>query len=184
MGVALGRRRVRVFSMSISLPPVGTNALLERLSDYVPDDYITEVCLRGETGGRRHGLSAVQLWRVHLLALLTSTRSLNAVVTQLPEQAPWRRFAKLRRKTPTARMLHEFRAQLGVAVLRKINRHLLSRLLFRQGLQPHAIALMDSTDLPASCSGFKKKFFCLYRTSRSRGSTYRQDRTEPMVRRI
>src|ERR1019366_812237 len=34
--------------------------------------------------------------------------------------------------------------------------HLVGRLLRRTGLQPHAVALMDATDLPAACSGFKK----------------------------
>jgi len=53
-------------------------------------------------------------------------------------------------------MLHEFRQQTDVSGLRRINEHLLSRLLHRQGVQPHAVALMDATDLPASCSGFKK----------------------------
>jgi hypothetical protein len=38
-------------------------------------------------------LSTSQLWRTHLLAVLTSTHSLNLVVAQLPEQAAWRRFA-------------------------------------------------------------------------------------------
>lgn len=143
--------------MSNILPPVGTNLLLESLSEYVPDDFIAKLCARDFTGGRRHGLSAPQLWRVHLLALLTSTHSLNLVVAQLSEQPGWRRFARLRRVYPTARMLHEFRQQVGVGGLRDINRHLLGRLLHRQGLQPRAVALMDATDLPASCSGFKKK---------------------------
>jgi hypothetical protein len=54
-------------------------------------------------------------------------------------------------------MLHEFRQQVGVGGLRQINQHLLSRLLSRRGVQPHAVALMDATDLPAACDGFKKK---------------------------
>jgi uncharacterized protein YecE (DUF72 family) len=95
--------------MSTTLPPVGINAFLERLSNYVPDHFIAELCPRAFTGGRRHDLSAPQLWRVHLLALLTSTRSLNLIVAQLPEQPGRRRFARLRRWLPTARMLHEFR---------------------------------------------------------------------------
>ena len=170
--------------MTISLPPVGTPALLERLSDYVPDEFIAALCPRAGTGGRRHGLSAAQLWRVHLLAGLTTTRSLNLLVAQLPEQSAWRRFARLRRVTPTARMLHEFRGQMGVGGLRRINQHLLERLLRRQGVQPHAVALMDATDLPASCSGFKKKFQRLHRRARSAGRTHAQDRPEPLVRRL
>jgi hypothetical protein len=144
--------------MTPRLPPVGTNALLELVDEYVPDDYISEVCPRERTGGRRHGLSAAQLWRVHLLALLTSTHSLNLIVAQLPEQSAWRRFARLRRHCPTARMLHEFRAVFGVSGLRRVNQHLLGRLLRRAGVQARAVALMDATDLEAACGGFKKKF--------------------------
>jgi hypothetical protein len=99
--------------MTTSLPPVGTTALLEQLSGYVPDDFIAALSPRDFTGGRRHDLSAAQLWRVHLLALLTPTHSLNLLIAQLPEQSGWRRFARLRRVCPTARMLHEFRAQMS-----------------------------------------------------------------------
>ena len=90
--------------MSLTLPPVGTTRLLELLSPYAPDDFIAEVCPRHFTGGRRHTLSAAQLWRTHLLAGLTSTHSLNLLVAQLPEQVAWRRFARLRhpRLPPTA----------------------------------------------------------------------------------
>jgi hypothetical protein len=170
--------------MSTILPPVGTNALLERLSDYVPDDFIAELCRRAFTGGRRHVLSAPQLWRAHLLTVLTSTRSLNLMVAQLSEQPAWRRFARLRGQLPTTRMLHEFRQQTGVSGLRQINQHLLERLLHRRGLQPHAVALMDATDLPAACSGFKKKFQHLHRPARGFGWPHAQDRTKPLVCRL
>jgi hypothetical protein len=168
----------------LTLPPVGTNRLLELLSPYAPDDFIAELFPRAFTGGRRHGLSAAQLWRTHLLAGLTSTHSLNLLVTQLPEQVAWRRFARLRRTWPTARMLHEFRQTVGVSGLRAINQHLVGRLLRRQGVQPHAVALMDATDLPAACSGFKKKFQYLHRCARRAGRTHAQDGSELLVRRL
>jgi Transposase domain (DUF772) len=170
--------------MSLTLPPVGTNRLLELVSPYAPDDFIAEVCPRHFTGGRRHALSAAQLWRTHLLAVLTATHSLNLLVRQLPEQAAWRRFARLRSTLPTARMLHEFRQTVGVGGLRAINQHLVGRLLRRTGLQPHAVALMDATDLPAACSGFKKKFRHLHRRARGAGRAHAQDRPEPLVRRL
>lgn len=170
--------------MSYTLPAVGTNRLLELLSPYAPDDFLAEICPRVFTGGRRHALSAAQLWRTHLLAALTSTHSLNLVVTQLPEQAAWRRFARLRCALPTARMLHEFRQTVGVSGLRHINQHLVGRLLRRQGVQPHAVALMDATDLPASCSGFKKKFRHLHCRARDVGRADAQDGPEPLVRRL
>ncbi|MSU56894.1 MAG: hypothetical protein EXS35_01700 [Pedosphaera sp.] len=170
--------------MSFTLPPVGTNRLLELLSPYAPDDFIAEICPRDFTGGRRHVLSATQLWRTHLLAVLTSTHSFNLVVAQLPEQAAWRRFARLRRTLPTARMLHEFRQTVGVSGLRHINQHLVGRLLHRQGVQPHAVALMDATDLPAACGGFKKKFRHLYGGACGAGRTHAQDGSEPLVCRL
>jgi hypothetical protein len=170
--------------MSLTLPPVGTTRLLELVSPYAPDDFIAEVCPRHFTGGRRHALSAVQLWRTHLLAVLTSTHSLNLLVAQLPEQAAWRRFARLRHTLPTARMLHEFRQTVGVGGLRAINQHLVGRLLRRTGLQPHAVALMDATDLPAACSGFKKKFRCLHRHPCGAGRAHAQNGSEPLVCRL
>src|SRR6266699_6003773 len=125
--------------MSSTLPAVGTIGLLDLLSPYVPDDFIATICPRRFTGGRRYTLSAAQLWRTHLLALLTSTHSLNLLVAQLPEQSAWRRFAHLRRDCPTTRMLHEFRRTIGVSGLRRINQHLVGRLLTRRGVQPHAV---------------------------------------------
>lgn len=170
--------------MTPTLPPVGTQALLQQLDGYVPDDFISEICPRDRTGGRRHGLSAPQLWRVHLLPLLTSTHSLNLIVAQLPEQPAWRRFARLRRYCPTARMLHEFRADFGVGGLRRVNQHLLERLLRRTGVQTHAVALMDATDLEAACSGFKKKFQRLHCHTGGVGRAHAQDGTKPVVCRL
>jgi hypothetical protein len=170
--------------MSLTLPPVGTSRLRELLSPYAPDDFLAEVFPRHFTGGRRHALSAAQLWRTHLLAVLTSTHSLNLLVAQLPEQVAWRRFARLRRTLPTARMLHEFRRSVGVSGLRAINQHLVGRLLRRQGVQPHAVALMDATDLPAACSGFKKNFRRLHRRQRGVRWAHTQDRPEPLVCRL
>ncbi len=69
--------------MAILLPPTGTHRLLELVSPYVPDAFIHDLCPRQFTGGRRCALSAPQLWRLHLLPLLTSTHSLNLVVAQL-----------------------------------------------------------------------------------------------------
>lgn len=161
--------------MSLTLPPVGTSWLLELLRPYAPADFIAEVCPRRFTGGRRHALSAAQLWRTHLLAVLTATHSLNLLVAQLPEQVAWRRFA---------RMLHEFRQTVGVGGWRAINQHLVGRLLRRTGVPPHAVALMDATDLPAACRGFKKKFRRLHGGACGAGRAHAQDGPEPLVRRL
>jgi len=54
-------------------------------------------------------------------------------------------------------MLHEFRQTMGVGGLRAINQYLVGRLLRRTGLQPHAVALMDATDLPGGVQRLQKK---------------------------
>lgn len=144
--------------MITELPAVGTNRLLDLLSDYVPDDLIDDLFPLRDTGGRRHALGAPQLWRVHLLAVLTSTHSLNLLAKQLPEQPVWRRFARLRGVLPSARMLHEFRDRIEVSGLRRINQHLLGRMIRRQGVAPFSVAVLDATDLPAATGArFKKK---------------------------
>jgi len=170
--------------MATILPPTGTHRLLDLISPYVPDTFIADLCPRQFTGGRRCDLSAPQLWRTHLLPLLTTTRSLNLVAAQLPEQAAWRRFCRLRGHWPGARMLHEFRQQIGVAGLRRINQHLLERLLRRQGVQVQAVGLMDSTDLPATCRGSKKKHRHLHGGTCEGGRSHAQGRAEPLVCRL
>jgi hypothetical protein len=140
-----------------SLPPTGTAALLEKISPWIPDDFIEELLPPHRGRGRRSRWSSSQLFRLLLLALLTPAHSYNLLVNLLPEQRAWRRFAKLRNPgcVPTASILHEFRSRLGVASLRQNNRQLLLPLL--KGLRTEkAIGLIDSTDLPAATSGFKK----------------------------
>ena len=144
--------------MNTPLPTTGTAALLLQLSDFVPDDFINQLLPPHRGRGRRSHWSSAQLFRLLLLVLLTPAHSLNLLVELLPEQRAWRRFARLpnRRRVPTASILHEFRERLGVGSLRRINRHLLEPLL--DGLAPErqTVALIDSTDLPAATSTYKK----------------------------
>ena len=109
--------------------------------------------------GPHRSLSAAQLWRVHLLAVLTPTHSFNQLIALLPEQRAWREFAGLshRHRGPDVRMLNEFRARVGVTGFRTINDQLRLPFIERAAGWPHAVALIDATDLPASCGGFKKK---------------------------
>jgi hypothetical protein len=145
--------------MDSSLPTTGTTALLETLSPYVPDDFINQLLRVTKRRGRRRHFSPAQLWRLHLLALLTPVHSLNLLVRLLPEQRAWRRFAGLanRQQVPDVRMLHEFRAQAGVGGLRRINEALLRPLLPEQHAGLWSVALIDATDLPAATCGFKKR---------------------------
>lgn len=143
----------------MELPPVGTCELLRVLSPYIPDHFINEQLARQQREGRPLRLSSAQLWRVHLLVLLTRTFSFNALVRCLPEQEQWRRFARLpnRFAIPDVRMLSDFRRGLGVSGFRRINDHLLGELLSQSPLNASTVAFIDATDLPASTEDKKNK---------------------------
>lgn len=151
--------RVASRLVKTSLPTTGTNELLRCVSAYVPDEFINQQWPLGPTGGRYRSFSAAQLWRTHLLALLTPTHSVNLVVQLLPEQRGWREFARLRHheRVPDVRMMHEFRVRMGVEALRRINARLVQPLLASALGRSDAVGLIDATDLPAACLGSKKK---------------------------
>ena len=141
------------------LPVTGSNQLLDLLDPYVPDDFINQHWNTRPMRGPRWQFNPAQLWRAHLLALLTPVHSLNLLTQLLPEQRAWRDFAHLRHRhrTPDVRILNAFRARVGVMGLRQINEAILHPLLQTAALWQNATALIDATDLPAACSGFKKK---------------------------
>lgn len=140
------------------LPPTGTAGLLERLSAHVPDDLINSLFPRPGGPGRRDLFSAAQLFRVHLLALLTPVHSFNLLVALLAEHRSWRTFARLRNRVrvPDVRMLHEFRRVLDLTKLRCVNEHLLAPLIEGTAGLAKTVALIDSTDLPAATNAYKK----------------------------
>ncbi len=136
----------------------GTSELLDEVSPYVPDQFINEQWPSGATGGRHRCFSAAQLWRVHLLLLLTPAHSVNLLAALLSEQRGWRRFARLshRERVPDVRMLHDFRARVGVGGLRRVNEQLVRPLIRPVVERLDTIAIIDATDLPAACQRFKK----------------------------
>jgi hypothetical protein len=142
-----------------SLPATGTARLLTLLDSYVPDEFINTHWNARPACGPRWQFSAAQLWRTHLLALLTPVHSFNLLARMLPEQSAWRRFARLRHRhqVPDVRILNAFRSRLNVMGFRQINETLLQPLIETATLWEKATALIDATDLPASCHGFKKK---------------------------
>ena len=144
--------------MQSPLPPTGTAELLETLSAFVPDPFINTLLAARSQPGPRHFFSAAQLWRVHLLAVLSPAHSFNAIVRLLPEQPSWRRFGLLhhRHRTPDVHMLCDFRAEAGVAALRRINEQLIRRLLRFLPEGGQTVAIIDATDLPASTADKKK----------------------------
>src|ERR1700761_5077582 len=140
------------------LPITGSKALLELLSPHIPDDLINTLLVQPRGPGRPPRFSPAQLFRLLLLALLTPAHSYNLLVALLPEHRPWRSFARLRnsRDLPDVRMLHEFRQRLAPLVVRQINARLLQPLLAGTGTLAKTVALIDSTDLPAATSAYKK----------------------------
>lgn len=146
------------WGMASKLPAVGTVALLQRLSFFVPDDFINQQWPTPRQRGPRRRFSTAQLWRVHLLALLTGGRSFNAIQRSLSEQRALRRFAQLpnAHAIPDVRMLCEFRRRLGAGGLRAINDHLTGEVLLAAPLRDKTVALIDATDLPASTRDKKK----------------------------
>jgi hypothetical protein len=145
--------------MDSLFPVTGTAQFLAELSSHIPDAFINDLVPRRRGRGRRPDLSAAQLWRLHLLSVVTLAHSFNHLVRLLPEQRAWRRFAHLsnRQQGPDVWQLNQFRERLGVRGLRQINDHLLGALLPRGGSQALSVALIDATDLEAASSGHKKR---------------------------
>ena len=163
--------------MQSTLPTTGTVELLERLSDFIPDEFINSALAFQRYSGQRRSFAPAQLWRTHLLAFLTSAHSFNAVARLLPEQRAWRRFARLsqRQHTPNVRMLHEFRRHAGVTGLRAINDHLVKRLLKLIPADSQTVAIIDATDLPAATADKKKTGV----SGRRKGPPWGRERARP-----
>ena len=144
--------------MKVDLAPTGTAALLELLSDFVPDNFINALMPPHRGRGRQRHWMPGQLYRLLLLTMLTPAHSFNLMLHLLPEQRSWRKFAHVpnRYRLPTPSQLHDFRDALGVAGLRRINQFLLAPLL--QGLSADrlVVGLIDAMDLPAATSAYKK----------------------------
>jgi hypothetical protein len=111
---------------------------------------------------------------LHLLALITPVHSFNLLVRMLPEQKAWRRFARIPSQdhVPDVRMMNVFREEIGVDGLRRVNGQLLEPIIARVEISQGAAALIDATDLPASCLGFKKKHRTLLRPSGGAGRAH------------
>jgi hypothetical protein len=159
LGGRNGLKEVVFRAMKSKLPMTGTAKLLAMVDPFIPDGFINEHWnIRPARGPRRH-FSAAQLWRTHLLTVLTPAHRFNEALALLGEQRAWRAFAHLahRERIPDVRMLHEFRTEVGVSGLRRINDQLRASLIGQASTREPAVALMDATDLEAACDGFKKK---------------------------
>lgn len=144
--------------MDSKLPATGTAEFLTLVSPHVPDTFINDLIPPHRGRGRRQQLSSAQLYRIHLLSLLTPVHAFNHLVRLLSEQRVWRRFARLsnRQAVPDVWRLNQFRERCGVSGLRQINDRLLGPLLPSGTGEDLSLALIDATDLEAACSGHKK----------------------------
>ena len=145
--------------MDSKLPATGTAQYLTLVSPYVPDTFINDSMPRHRGRGRRQQFSPAQLYRIHLLSVLTPVHAFNQLVRLLAEQRAWRRFAHLsnRQEVPDVWILNQFRERSGVSGLRQINEQLLEPLLPKHAGEHPSLALIDATDLKAACSGHKKR---------------------------
>jgi hypothetical protein len=66
--------------MDSLLPATDTAKLLDLLDPYIPDDFINEHWRWRPVRGQRPKFSAAQLWRLHLLVLLTPVHAFNLLL--------------------------------------------------------------------------------------------------------
>src|SRR5580704_1227485 len=72
--------------MKFTLAATGTATLLQQLSPFVPDGFINDLCRAKPHPGPRSLYGPTQLYRVHLLALLTAAHTFNLLVELLNEK--------------------------------------------------------------------------------------------------
>jgi len=68
--------------------------------------------------------------------------------------------------------------------LRAINAHLLEPLVEHYAWRERSVGLIDATDLPAACGGFKKKHRALLSSWGSAGRANAQDGAESLLCRL
>jgi hypothetical protein len=88
--------------MSNSIPAAGSFALLNALTDFVPDDFINASWPIPWRRGPRFRFSAEQLWRVHLLSVLMGGWAMTqpTISTGLPRLHKGRSAAAVGNKVP------------------------------------------------------------------------------------
>lgn len=139
-------------------PRYVTDPLLSRIDKVVPDDFINDRFYIRRVG-KRPKLLPSQLYRVHLLAVLKSVNSFNAICKELQYHRGLRKFCHISKipEVPVKRSLSEFRSRLGPEGFEEIFTFVLKRLLDLIELPSVIVICPDSTDIEATCRD-KKKF--------------------------
>ena len=95
------------------------------------------------------------------MALLKGLTSFNQLCSELLYHQSYRRFCHIKSisKIPQPNTLSVFRSEIGSESFGLINDLLPGKFFSMIPLPPVAVAVPDSTDLEASCSGHGKKMF-------------------------
>jgi hypothetical protein len=145
----------------MSRPRYSPDPALGRISRVMPDAAINEFFPTNHPGkkGNPFALTTSQYYRIHLLALLKGLTSFNQLCSELLYHQSYRRFCHVKSisKIPKPNTLSVFRSEIGPESFALINDLLLERLFSIIPLPEVAVAVPDSTDLEASCSGRGKK---------------------------
>jgi hypothetical protein len=122
------------------------------INEFFPANYLGEK-------GNPFALTTSQYYRIHLLALLKGITSFNQLCSELLYHQSYRRFCHIKSisKIPKPNTLSVFRSEIGPESFGLINDLLLERFFSMIPLPTVAVAVPDSTDLEASCSGRGKK---------------------------
>jgi hypothetical protein len=145
----------------MSRPRYSPDPVLGRISQVLPDAAINEYFPANYLGkkGKSFTLTTSQYYRIHLLSLLKGITSFNRLCYELLYHQSYRRFCNVKSisKIPKPNTLSDFRSEIGSESFALINDLLLERLFSIIPLPAVAVAVPDSTDLEASCSGRGKK---------------------------
>jgi hypothetical protein len=146
---------------NMSRPRYLPDPVLEHVSQVLPDSAINEFFPANYAGkkGKPFTLTTSNYYRIHLLSLLKGITSFNQLCSELLYHQTYRRFANVKSvsKIPKPNTLSDFRSEIGSESFALINDLLLERLFSIVPLPAVAVAVPDSTDLEASCSGRGKK---------------------------
>jgi len=145
----------------MSRPRYCPDPALDRISMVIPDASINELFPANYPSklGKPFSLTTAQYYRIHLLSLLKGITSFNRLCSELLYHQSYRRFSRIKSisKVPKPNTLSDFRLHLGSEAFGLINDILLKRFFSIVPLPQVVIAVPDSTDLEASCSGRSKK---------------------------
>ena len=145
----------------MSRPRYSPDPVLGRISQVLPDVAINEYFPANYIGkkGKPFPLTTSQYYRIHLLSLPKGITSFNRLCYELFYDQSYRRFCNVKSisKIPKPNTLSDFRSETGSECFALINDLLMERLFSIIPLPEVAVAVPDSTDLEASCSGRGKK---------------------------